>query len=651
MKLKTLTLLFLLFLGTNAFSQTNLDSLYAVWEDETQSDSVRVEAYQTYIWEGFLFSQPESAFALVGELYSFGNNNNYRIAIAVFYNLKGVLMLNQGDYFKSLKYFKQGLAINTELGYQKGIGSCLGNIGLIYKIQGDFVKALDFFEKSLAIGKKNGNQSAVASGLGNIALIYKAQGEYDKALEYFEKSLAIDKKNGDQIGVAHNLTGIGNLYVEKANYIEALEYYEKSLAILEEQEDRGAIANNLLSIGIVYSRQSEVARALAYYEQSLLISEELGNQFGIANSLKTIGFSYGRKGDFVKALDYCQKSYEIYLSIGVLSGQKECCQCQYNVYKAMGNGNKALEFLEKIQVIDDSLNAEETIKKLQQMEFAKAVYADSVEKAEEARLIKEAHEAEVAQKNKTRNIAIGGGILALLLAGGFYSRNRYIKKSRDVISKEKDRSENLLLNILPAEIAEELKANGEAAARDFEQVSILFTDFKQFTQLSEKLSAKELVAELNYCFKAFDGICEKYGIEKIKTLGDSYMAAGGLPVPTEDATHRLILAALDMSEFVLNRQKEREAQGQIPFEMRTGIHTGNVVAGIVGVKKFQYDIWGDTVNTASRMESHGEVGKVNISQATYELIKDDPQFAFEHRGKVSAKGKGEVDMWFVQKVN
>ena len=172
--------------------------------------------------------------------------------------------------------------------------------------------------------------------------------------------------------------------------------------------------------------------------------------------------------------------------------------------------------------------------------------------------VKKAHEEEVYQKNKQRNLAIYIGAGVLLLAGGLWSRLRYVRKARAAIQKEKDRSESLLLNILPAEIAEELKIHGKAEARDFDLVSILFTDFKEFTSVSEKMSAKELVAEINYCFEAFDQIVDKYKIEKIKTIGDSYMAAGGLPVPTPDSVKNTVLAALEMQTFIQAYQLQKK---------------------------------------------------------------------------------------------
>jgi class 3 adenylate cyclase len=280
--------------------------------------------------------------------------------------------------------------------------------------------------------------------------------------------------------------------------------------------------------------------------------------------------------------------------------------------------------------------------------YDKKVFQDSIAKAEEALVIELAYEKELRKKDTTRNIAIGSGLALLLLAGGLLNRNRYIKKSRDLISIERDRSESLLLNILPAEIAEELKEKGRADARDFDLVSILFTDFIRFTEISAKMSAQDLVAEINSCFESFDAIMAKYGIEKIKTIGDAYMAAGGLPAPSEDSSANTVKAALEMQDFINHRKTELDKKGLPAFEMRVGIHTGPVVAGIVGVKKFQYDIWGDTVNTASRMESSGELGKVNISKATYIMLKDHPDFIFESRGKITAKGKGEIEMWFVE---
>ena len=263
--------------------------------------------------------------------------------------------------------------------------------------------------------------------------------------------------------------------------------------------------------------------------------------------------------------------------------------------------------------------------------------------------------------------------------GRVFARNaelerEVVERTRE-LREAKKRTDDLLLNILPEEVAEELKAKGHADAKHFDQVTILFTDFKGFTEASEKLSPQELVEELNTCFKAFDGLITERGIEKIKTIGDAYMCAGGLPVPASSTPMGVVHAALEMQAFMIARKKERDAQGKPAFEMRVGIHTGPVVAGIVGVKKFAYDIWGDTVNTASRMESSGEVGQVNISESTYALVKDavidedgvasthrvdphrtsdgtgrplHPTFTFTPRGKVQAKGKGEMEMYFVQ---
>ncbi|MFZ1617713.1 MAG: adenylate/guanylate cyclase domain-containing protein [Flavobacteriales bacterium] len=247
-------------------------------------------------------------------------------------------------------------------------------------------------------------------------------------------------------------------------------------------------------------------------------------------------------------------------------------------------------------------------------------------------------------------------------------RTAELEAEKHEVVRQKERSDQLLLNILPGEVAEELKDTGGAVAKLFDQATILFTDFKGFTEASEQLSPQELVKELNTCFMAFDHIITAHGIEKIKTIGDAYMCAGGLPDPRSAAPVDVVNAALEMQTFMIARKKQRDEEGLPSFEMRVGIHTGPVVAGIVGVKKFQYDIWGDTVNTASRMESSGEVGQVNISEATYALVKDAQEiggeynaqhatrqranpkaFTFTPRGKVQAKGKGVLEMYFVER--
>ncbi len=252
--------------------------------------------------------------------------------------------------------------------------------------------------------------------------------------------------------------------------------------------------------------------------------------------------------------------------------------------------------------------------------------------------------------------------IALYMAIRSAEHNRLVARQRDELDEEvkertaelraeKQRSDDLLRNILPEEVAEELKHKGAAEAVHFDQVTVLFTDFKGFTAMSEVLSPRELVKDLNECFSAFDRITGKYGIEKIKTIGDAYMAAGGLPTPNATHAQDVVNAALEIRDFIAEGKARKIAAGLPYFEIRIGVHTGPVVAGIVGVKKFQYDIWGDTVNTASRLESSGDVGKVNISEATYASVKDGPDLRFTPRGRVEAKGKGEMEMFYVERKN
>jgi class 3 adenylate cyclase len=225
-------------------------------------------------------------------------------------------------------------------------------------------------------------------------------------------------------------------------------------------------------------------------------------------------------------------------------------------------------------------------------------------------------------------------------------RTREIEKQKEIIELAKAESDSLLLNILPDEIAEELKRFGKSYARKHEQVTVIFADIKGFTAIAEKLTPVKLVTQLDEVFGAFDNIIAKYGMEKIKTIGDAYMCACGLPQPVPDNAIKAVSAALDMQHFVADFGQANKIQDLPTFEVRIGIHTGPLVAGVVGSKKFAYDIWGDAVNLAAQMEQHGEAGKVNISAATYELVKG--RFNCVDRGKIVTKSKGDVEMYFVE---
>lgn len=226
-----------------------------------------------------------------------------------------------------------------------------------------------------------------------------------------------------------------------------------------------------------------------------------------------------------------------------------------------------------------------------------------------------------------------------------YLRAKEIERQKALVEVKEAESNRLLLNILPETIADELKASGSIKPIRIESATVMFTDFVGFTRISEKLSPEAVVDELDKCFSYFDQVTEKYDLEKLKTIGDSFMCAGGLPTPNKTHAIDCCLAALEIQAFKNQMKDIKHQQGFDYWELRLGMNTGPLVAGVVGHKKFAYDVWGDTVNTASRLESSGVPGKINISLATYEAVKH--LFACEHRGQVKAKNKGDIDMYFL----
>ena len=548
----------------------------------------------------------------------------------------GIVYHDQGNYPQALKNLFATLKIKESIGDKFGMSAVYDNIGNIYSDLGNYPEALKNHFASLKIEESIGAKYGIASSYNNIGSVYFRQSNYPEALKNYFVSLRILEKIGDKKGISLSYNNIGGIYADQGNYIEALKNHFAALKIREELVDKKGTAASYNNIAYVYSQQSNYPEALKNYYVSLRIREEIGDKKGISESFISIGKVKLKLNKASEAQKYLEDALVLSIKIRTKEQIRNAYDGLAQVDSAMGNYKSQVANYKLYILYRDSLDNEETRKKTIQSQM-KYEYEtkEAVVNAEHKKEL-ENQEAIAEEKNRKQNIIIWTVVIGLLLVAVFTG----------YIFKEKKKSEELLLNILPEEVAEELKRKGSADAKLINEVTVLFTDFKGFTQLSEKLTAKELVNEINECFSAFDFIMEKHNVEKIKTIGDAYMAAGGLPTPNLTHASDVLNAALDIQQFMLEHKKKKQIKGEVFFDIRIGVHSGSVVAGIVGVKKFSYDIWGDTVNTASRMESSGEPGKINISGTTYELVKD--KFECTHRGKIQAKGKGELDMYFVE---
>jgi adenylate cyclase len=675
-----------------SYAQSKADSLGKVLAS-IKPDTHRVSVLYDFAWEITDYN-PDLAEKWLLEAVELSQKQGFKAGEANAWNGLGGVETVRNNWGKALSHYEKALAIRQNLNDLKAEASIYYNLGKVYEDMGDFDKALEYLRENLRIREQLKDEAGIARAHLGVGNALEEIGAYPEAYDHINLYRQYVEANNQEEGLAKAYTALGHIRFELEMLAESQKWYEQALKVYETLGDSIYLADAITNLANVLDESDtlKTGMAIPQYLRALGIRQKLGDENGMAAIYNNLGDACKHLKQYEKALDYLATSLEIRQNLGDKPGLMETYNTYGDVYFGKSEFGESLRFIKLYFDIATEMGDEKYIQKGYK-DFAKVYFAmGQYKKAYDYRVLydemrykrlsesrardferkevlfsegrrqreidRQQHELVLRdtqlERNKITGIALIGGALALaLLAGLLYNRSRLRAKSNrelaaknEVIERERERADALLKNILPEKTAEELKLHNKVLPVRYDSVSVLFTDFKGFTTIAELVSPEILIEELDECFRLFDGILSVYNIEKIKTIGDSYMCAAGLPTPNDTHAVDLVNAAIDMQRGLKILMERKAEEGKPVFEMRVGINTGPVVAGIVGSHKFAYDIWGDTVNTAARLEQGGEPNKINISESTYHLVK--AHFSCIYRGKFPAKNKGDVAMYFVE---
>ncbi len=617
--------------------EDSLQQVFAALND----DSAKVEILIELSSEAINYDLKKSEL-YAKQAFELAEKAGYKSGMAHSLRFMGLSYYFQSMNGNAVDSWQRGLNVFNEIGDKENVARLYSNIGAVYFNQSDDVKALEYYILSQRVAEEIQDSARLMAALINIGGIYgKKIVTYDKAIEYDLRALEIGERLHDDnmIGVVNS--NLGEVFMNQGNDSLALSHFVKALNVQKDTENEPVA---LRFIGQVYMRKQEYNQAIRFQTEAYEKATALGSKLDMAQSLRDLAFTYYSMGEYKKAIRFFIEARDIALDIEAREDLKDIYEGMALTYDKLKDFRNAYTYQYLLTGLKDTLYNIEFDQKM-----SGQVLNFEIEKKQNQITIlnkdKELQELDLKRQKFVKNATQVGLGMILIIAFILLRMYRIKVKTNKILDKQKDQIESLLLNTLPADVVRELEKTGTTTPKDYEKVSVLFTDFKGFTTIASKLTPSELVAELTTFFTAYDDIISKHGLEKIKTIGDAYMCAGGIPVPDDEHPYQIVKAGLEIQDYMTRVNKEREAAGLPTWGLRMGIHTGPVVAGVVGKKKYAYDIWGNAVNTASRMESAGEPGRVNISRATYDLVKD--RFACTHRGKISAKNIGEIDMYFV----
>jgi class 3 adenylate cyclase/Tfp pilus assembly protein PilF len=511
------------------------------------------------------------------------------------------------DFVDAVYFYKEAIRVNTEIGDKKRLAGAYGNLGLTKYRIADYTSALEYLEKAIQINEEIGNKVFLANNLGNVGIVFSMLSNFEKSFEYNDKALSINMEIDNLKGIGSNLGNIGFILQNQSKYEEALAHYKKALDIHIQIEDKEGIAISYENMGTIFIELQEYDTSLEYFTIAKSIYQEIHNKHGNANVHESLGRVYIKLRDYEQAKQCLEESIAISKEIEHKEAHMKALLDLSQIHEETDNHKEALSYYKEFITIRDTIQSDEVKKN--------ALFFDQQRKIE--------------AEDKARQLRIA----------------------------RMEEQEKLLYNILPRNIANRILKQESSIADYYQSVTVLFMDIVGFTKLSSHLSPKQLVYLLDMLFSKADEILEEYGLEKIKTIGDGYLAVANLTKPIDQPEFAAANAAIALISTLqtlnlsapdeINDDKWKEHIQTI--QLRIGLHSGEVVAGIVGKNKFIFDLWGDAVNIASRMESSADPGRIQVSDVMAERLHIHDTLNLIPRGTIEVKGKGAMQTYWLER--
>jgi len=591
---------------------------------------------------------------------------NDRNGVAMLTGNMGSVYYSTGEYTLALEHYRRAIAVHAELGDRSSVARFTGNIGTVYAAIGDYESSLDHFRRALAMHEALGEHRGVANVTSNMGNVFVDTGDYPSALEHYRRALSIYEEHANRSGIASTTGNIGNVYQLTCDYPSALEQYRRALSMHEELASRSGIARIASNMGLVYHQTDDNPLAMECFRRALAIYEDVNDRSGVARVVGNIGVVHHATGDYSSALECYRRALDLHEALGERSGVAAVTGNMIATLLGLHRYDDAKDMMQRhsLMAMDKPgtramhhANHAMLSTYLGDLETAREQWITALEIANEAGLRSAAADyhmqlRDLAQQRNDLAAYVEHNIEHARLAEEIRGKEATQKiammeaeRKIEQVERERAKERALLYGALPKSVADRMIRGEKVSGDHFEAAAVLFADVADFTRNTSALHPSDVVTLLDELFAVVDAICEGHAVVKVKTIGDTYMCFKGDASPAENA-QAIDAVALEIHAHVSIRTYPNTAN-HIPLRMRIGLHIGPATAGVLGTQRLQYDVWGDTVNVASRMESTGEPGRIHISASFAQALINAP-YSIVPRGEVEIKGKGAMTTYWLE---